>query len=168
MTELELTRTPDDRRLYTLEGAGTLRLDGWFSRGATATAQAGDGSWRFDRRGLFTTVIEATDAAGALAGEFRGRTLRRGGELTWAGHELGLRPSSVWHERYALADGERELATIEGKGWGRRPVKVTVEDDRATIDPGLLLFGAFVVRTLAEDAASASGAAGGAVAATSG
>jgi hypothetical protein len=166
MTELELTRTQGDRRLYALEGAGSLRLDGWFSRGATA--QAGDSSWRFDRRGLFTTVIEATDAAGALAGEFRGRTLRRGGELTWAGHELMLRPSSIWRERYALAEGERELATIEGKAWGRRPVMVTVEDDGAAIDPGLLLFGTFVVRALAEDAAASSGAAGGAVAATSG
>lgn len=28
MTELELTRTPGDRRLYALDGVGTLRLDG--------------------------------------------------------------------------------------------------------------------------------------------
>jgi hypothetical protein len=166
MTEHELTRTPDDRRLYALEGAGTLRLDGWFSRGATA--RAADSSWRFDRRGLFTTTIEATDAAGALVGEFRGRTLRRGGELSWGDRRLQLRPSSIWRERYALADGDRELATIEGKGWGRRPVKVTIEDGGEAIDPGLVLFGAYVVRTLAEDAASASGAAGGAVAASSG
>ena len=166
MTELELTRTPNDRRLYALEGAGTLRLDGWFSRGATA--QAGDGRWRFDRRGVFQTVIEATDAAGAVVGEFRGRTLRRGGELSWGDRRLELRPSSIWRQRFALADGDRELATIEGKGWGRRPVKVTVEDGGEAIDPGLLLFGAFVVRALAEDAAAASGAAGGSVAASSG
>src|SRR4051794_12435134 len=102
MTELELTRTPGDRRLYTLEGAGTLRLDGWFSRGATA--QAGDGSWRFERRGVFQKVMVATGAAGALDGEFRGRTLRRGGELRWGEQRLELRPSSAWRQRFALAD----------------------------------------------------------------
>jgi hypothetical protein len=47
-------------------------------------------------------------------------------------------------------------------------VKVTV-DDPAALDPGLLLFAAFVVRGLAEDASSAAGGATAAsVAATSG
>jgi hypothetical protein len=54
---------------------------------------------------------------------------------------------------------------LDGKGWGKRPVAVTV-DDRSPIDPGLLLFATFVVRGLAEDASSAGS--GGAVAATSG
>jgi hypothetical protein len=67
-------------------------------------------------------------------------------------------------ERYALADDERELAVLDGKGWGRRPVKVTV-DDLGAVDPALLLFAAFVVRSLAEDAAGA--AAAGSTAATS-
>jgi len=164
MTDLELTRTPGDRRLYALDGAGTLRLEGWFSR--SATAEAGEQRWQIDRRGLFTATIEATDAAGTVQGEFHGRALRRGGTLRWGERELELRSSSIWRERYALVDGERELATIEGKGWGRRPVKVTI-DDAATVEPGLLLFAAFVVRALAEDAASSAGggaAAGGAAA----
>jgi hypothetical protein len=65
-----------------------------------------------------------------------------------------------------LADGERELAVLDGKSWGRRPVKVTVDDSDA-VDPGLLLFAAFVVRGLAEDAGGAAGA-GAATAATGG
>ena len=36
MTDLELTRTSGDRRLYSLEGIGTVRLDGLFSGSATA------------------------------------------------------------------------------------------------------------------------------------
>jgi hypothetical protein len=40
--------------------------------------------------------------------------------------ELMLRPASRWRERYALAEGDHELAVFEGKGWGRRPVKITV------------------------------------------
>jgi len=155
MPELELTRSREDRKLYALEGVGTLRLQGWMSRGATAEA---DGrSWELMRRGIFTSVFEATDASGTTAGEFRGRTLRRGGTLRWGARELELRPASAWRSRYALADGERELAMFDGKGWGKRPVAITV-DDLSAIDPGLVLFAAYVVRGLAEDSSSASGA----------
>src|SRR4051812_35341815 len=75
-----------------------------------------------------------------------------------AGRELTLRPASSWRERYALAEGERELVLIDGKSWGRRPVKVTLADPTA-IEPGLLLFAAFIVRQLAVSADSTSSAA---------
>jgi hypothetical protein len=91
-------------------------------------------------------------------GEFEPRGLRRGGTLRWAGRELALRPASRSRERYALADGERELAVFDGKGWGRRPVALIV-DDSAAVEPGLLLFGAFVVRGLASDASASAGGA---------
>ncbi len=87
--------------------------------------------------------------------EFTGRTWRRGGDLSWSVRSLELRSCSMWRERYALVEDGRELATIEGKSWGKRPVKVGFEDG-ASIDPGLLLFAAFVVRALAEDASSSS------------
>jgi hypothetical protein len=155
MPELELTRSRDDRKLYVLDGVGTLRLQGWMSR--TATAEAGSRSWEIARRGIFTSTFEATDASGTIAGAFHGRTLRRGGTLRWGDRELELRPASAWRSRYALADGERELAIFDGKGWGKRPVAVVI-DDLSAIDPGLVLFAAFVVRGLAEDASSAGGA----------
>jgi hypothetical protein len=162
--ELELTRTRDDRKVYALEGVGTLRLSGWLRR--SATAQAGDRSWEIARRGVLRPATEATDEAGAVAGTFRGRGVRRGGTLAWEGRELTLRPASAWRERYALAEGERELAVFDGKGWGKRPVAVRV-DDPAAIDAGLLLFTAFVVRGLAEDAgATGAGAATTSAAAT--
>jgi hypothetical protein len=155
MPELELTRSREDRKLYVLDGVGTLRVRGWTSRGATAEA---DGrSWELERRGIFTSVFAATDASGTAVGAFRGRTLRRGGTLQWGARELELRPASAWRSRFALADGERELAIFDGKGWGKRPVAVVV-DDLSAIDPGLVLFTAFVVRGLAEDASSAAGA----------
>ncbi|HWI73168.1 MAG TPA: hypothetical protein VNT55_14530 [Baekduia sp.] len=162
MPELELTRTREDRKLYALEGVGTLRLNGWMARSATATA--GDRTWALRRRGVFKTTVEATDAEGAEAGLFEPRVVRRGGELTWDGRTLTLRPASVWKERYALAEGERELAVLDGRAWGRRPVTIVVED-LAAVEPGLLLFAAYVVRGLAEDASGA--AAGGTAAATS-
>ena len=156
MPELELVRTPDDRRRYALDGIGTLRLEGLLGR--SASAEAGERSWIIARRGVFTSAISATDAAGTEVGEFNGRTLRRGGTLRWGDRTLGLQPDSMWKERYALTDGDLRLATIEGHSWGKRPVQLGV-DDLAEIEPGLLLFAAFVVRALAEDAQS-SGAGG--------
>ncbi len=154
MTDLELTRTPGDRRVYALGSVGTLRLEGFASR--TATAEARSESWRITRRGFWRRIIEATDGAGVVVGEFEPRGLRRGGTLRWAGRDLMLRPASLWRERYALADGDHELAILDGRGWGRRPVGIAVED-LAALEPGLLLFTAFVVRGLAEDAASIAG-----------
>jgi len=151
MTELELTRAPGDRRLYVLDGVGTLRLEGFLSR--RATTEAGGSVWHVSRRGLWQRATQATDASGAVVAEYQPRGLRRGGDLRWAGRELTLRPASSWRERYALADGDRELAILDGKGLGKRPVRVTVTDRRA-VAPGLLLFAAFVVRGLAADAAS--------------
>ena len=158
MTEYALTRSSGDSRRYELAGFGTLRLGGWASR--WATAEAGDERWGFARRGIFRSVIQATDPAGSVVGNFQGRSLKRGGTLLWEGHEHVLKPDSRWTERYALLDGERRLALLEGKGWGKRPVRVDVDD--TTIDAGLLLFAAFVVRALAEDASSGGAAAAGA------
>jgi hypothetical protein len=159
----ELTRSPDDRRVYTLGDLGSLRLEGLFSR--AAVARANDQTARFSRRGVFTTRSEARDEAGTLIGSFQPRTLRRGGTVEWSGAEFALRPASAWRERYALADGEHELALFEGKGWGRRPVRVEIDDSR-TAEPMLLLFAAFVVRGLAEDAGGAAAAASASTAAT--
>lgn len=159
MNELELTRTPEDRRFYVLEGVGTIRLQGLFAR--AATAEAGGRSWRFARRGFTRRQMEATDETGSVVGEFSPRAVRRGGTVRWSGRELVLRPASSWRERYALVEGERELAVLDGKGWGRRPVQVTVDDPEA-VAPDLLLFAVFIVRGLAEDASGSSGAAAGA------
>ena len=158
MADLELKRTSSNRRLYSLEGVGTLHLEGLTSR--TATAEAAGTSWRIARRGFWRRVIQATDATGTEVGKFEPRGLRRGGTLRWAGRELTLRPASRWRERYALADGDRELALLDGKGRHRLPVKITV-DDPGAVDPGLMLFAVFVVRGLAKDSGDDAAAAAG-------
>ena len=153
MPELALVRTPKDRRLYEIEGLGTLRLEGLWSR--RATAEAGADSWQIGAVGFWRRTIHATDGLGTLVGTFAPATLRRGGTLTWAGRVMALRPASAWRQRYALADGDNELALLDGRSWGKQPVKITV-DDLGAVEPGLLLMTAFVVRRLAEDAANAS------------
>jgi hypothetical protein len=145
---------------------GTLRLRGWSGRSATAEAQGR--SWALGARGLWRRSIVATDAVGGRAGAFEPARLRRGGALQWGVRELAMRPASAWRERYALVDGDEEIAVLDGRGWGRRPVKVTVPD-LARVDAGLLLFATFVVRGLAEDTSTAAAAATtGAVVAASG
>jgi len=161
MADLELTRANDDRRLYVLDGVGTLRFERRFG-GRRATAEAGGRSWRLETR-LWRRAVEATDESGSVVGSFDPRALRRGGALVWNGRELQLRPASRWRERYALADGDRELVGLDAKGWGKRPVKVTVDDPDA-VEPGLVLFAAFVARGLGEDATTAAAAASGVVA----
>jgi hypothetical protein len=41
---------PNDRRLYSLEGIGTVRLEGLFS--GHGSAEADGDTWRFTRRGF--------------------------------------------------------------------------------------------------------------------
>lgn len=156
VADLELTRSPDDRRLYSLDGVGTVRLEGFTSR--TATARTGASRWEFAPRSLWRRPVVATDEVGAEVGEFEPNSLRRGGALRWGGRSLVLRAASSWRERYALVDGEHEIALLDGKSWGRTPVRVTVDDTQA-VEPGLLLFAAFVVRRLADDAGAAAAAA---------
>ena len=164
MTELELTRTPHDRRLYTLEGVGTIRLEGLFSN--SATAHAGGDTWCIARRGLWHPIIEATDVAGVVVGSFIPRDIRRGGTLRWAGHDLRLRPVSALRERYALREGETDLAVLDGKSWGKRPIKITLPEPDA-IEPGLLLFAAVVVHRLAVNADSSAAGSTAAISTTS-
>src|SRR5262249_2333913 len=86
MPDLELIRTQGDRNVYAIEGVGTLRLHGFFTR--SATAEAGGKTLEITRRGMWRRVVEAADPAGALVGEFEPRGLRRGGALRWDGREL--------------------------------------------------------------------------------
>ncbi len=73
MADLELKRTPGDRRLYSLEGVGKLRLKGFASR--TATTEAGGSRWRITRHGFGRRDIQATDAAGTAVVAFEPRAL---------------------------------------------------------------------------------------------
>ena len=75
--------------------------------------------------------------------------------LHWNNQSFELRPASNWRERYALATGDVEVAVFAGKGWGKRPVEAEILGPEG-IEPGLLLFTAFVVRSLAEDASAAA------------
>jgi hypothetical protein len=156
VAELELTRTESDRSVFALDGVGTVRFRG-HGREA-AIAEAGGREWVLARRRMFLPITTAHDGAGAFVGEFKpGWVNRRGVPLRWDGRALRLRKVSRWRQRYALLDGDREVAVIGGMRSSAQPVMVTI-DDPAAVDAGLLLFVAFVVHWLAQD--SRPGAAG--------
>jgi hypothetical protein len=100
-----------------------------------------------------------------LEGLFSRRGTAEAGALRWSFDRVGF--WRMWKDRYALADGDRKLAIIDGRSWGRRPATITV-DGPAAVDPGLLLFATYVVRSLAEDSASAAGGAAAASTAATG
>ena len=152
LTEIELRRTPHDRRLYALPGFGTVRFEGFWTRRGVADA---DGErWVFGRTGFWKRIIAATDPTGSIVGRFVPREIRRGGKLSWRGAEYTVAPASLLRERYALrTDGvDEDIALLEGKSWGKRPVRIALADPEA-LEPGLLLFAAYVVQQLANSAA---------------
>lgn len=157
--ELDLTRADGDRRLYLLQGIGTLRLHGLLMRAATATSAGA--VWHLARHGFWQRTIQATESGGHVAGTFQPRDIRRGGILHWHAHHYTLRPDSTVRERYSLSSDGRELALLEAKGWWgwgtRRPLRLQLPDGADAFDPGLLLFAAFIVRTVADDASTAAG-----------
>jgi hypothetical protein len=153
VADLELVRDPDDRRRYVLEGVGSLRLEGFGGR--RATIDAAGRSWQAAPVGFWKQRVEATDAAGAPAAAFEPHRLRRGGVLRVGPRELQIAPASRWKDRYALQDGERDLAVVEAKGWGKRPVRVTI-DDPAAVEPMVLLLVVFLARRMAEDSSAAA------------
>jgi hypothetical protein len=131
--------------------------------GRRAKGQAGATEWSFDRGGFWSTTIKAFDVGGAVVGSFNPRALRRGGSLHWGDRDLDLRPASAWKERYALVEQDIELAVLDAKTWGKRPLKITVNEP-GLVEPGLMLFAAFAVRQLADDASATAGGAAAAAA----
>ena len=156
MTVLQLTCDPTDDRLWTLDGVGTLRRTGRMSRAATAEA---DGrSWAIVRHGWVRPGFRAADETGAVVCELKGTFGSRGEMMRWSGRELALRPNGLRRGGYALLDGGRVLATMTPKREGKRPLDVTLEDP--ALDPGLLLFVAFVVQAYSDDASFKTGPTG--------
>jgi hypothetical protein len=136
---------------YALPGVGTLRAEGvWRS----ATARAGDASWRFVGRGKNVT---AADASGLVVGDYRDRERA----VRWDGREFDLlrgwgrsashyrkRPFLTRDGRYTLAEGGQVFAFLRCDLRRLNPVNLELNDD-AGLEPGLLLFVVFLGGCLA-------------------
>jgi hypothetical protein len=152
MNTIELLKSPSDRRRYTLGDLGSLRLNGLFMRSATAET---DGNSFTVERTRWTTASVVARGPLAEIGAFHARTLRGGGRLTWLEEEYALRHEQPLGETYALVHNDRPLALATARGWWgwgvKRPLTMQVSD---VSDASLLLFLAFVVRTLANQRSS--------------
>lgn len=152
MAQLELTPVEgNEHGMHVLGSLGTMwTAIGLMSQGATA--QAGAGTWRFERHGVLVPTMHATDASGAAVGRFQRRAFGGGGELSWAGRELELRMLSAGRSPcWALLYGERRLAELQSRDGAIDTVLVTLDDDGPYVPPGLLLFGAFIAQLLGDD-----------------
>jgi hypothetical protein len=155
--ELRLRRGNRDRRRFTLETVasepiGTMRLHGLAS--STAIAEADGASWTFTRR-FWSRAAHATNAAGAEVGTWLPRTLRRGGTFSWEGRPVTLSPTRSWREEYALLDSGHPIAAVGRTSCGSRSVRFTMETTDP-LPPGFVLFVAFVVLRIADDATNAA------------
>jgi hypothetical protein len=108
--------------------------------------------------------LQAKEAAGTVVGEFVPRDIRRSGALRWGDRQLALSPVSLLASATRSAKVSGDLVLLDGKGRGRRPVRISLQAPDE-LEPGLLLFTAFVVHRLA---ANASGSSAGSTAAVSG
>lgn len=157
MPELRLTRSPEDRQTFVLEGVGTIRNGSWLKRSAELAAQSGN-TWQVDRKGFRQRPV-FTDGTGGEPARFEASgTFKRGGRLGIArAATYELKPSSHFKERYALAADGRELATIEASGWSaKRPVTVAIAGD-VEMDDLVLLAACWLVQQFAQDSAAAAG-----------
>jgi hypothetical protein len=151
MSEIGLVPTNEGAGRYALQGVGTLREEGdWLG----ATAKAGDASWHLVGSSLWSLRrnATATDAAGSVIGDYR----QRGRALRWYGRELQFRRASLGprsararSSRAARAmsfwtAGGRSQRSTRRCGRSHRPVNIEV-DDPGALEPGLLLFVAFLV-----------------------
>jgi hypothetical protein len=157
MRELQLTRSPGDKRQLELPGVGSIRFENRL--GTTATiAAAGCGDWHMSR-GLFRGPTIATDAAGVTVAQITRSGVESAGRVLvpTTPHQgpLDRRPP------FMLVEGERELARIAPHVWNENPLDVTVLDDVfAERDPQLFLFALYAANLIASSR-MASAAAGG-------
>ncbi len=156
MREVELQRSPEDRRLYEIEGVGWLRSASWLSlRGEAGGVGSTVAEWAFEPRGWTGGQAEAIDRRSGLpiGGYQRTRTFSEDGEVTWGGrvHELGR--VSRWRSRFQLSDGHATLLVLDVRGYGSRPVTLRVD---AALDgqPGLVLFASWLGRLFVAQTAS--------------
>lgn len=148
MRQVELLQDPGDKDRWVLPGVGSFLRTGRVSR--AATAEAGERRWSIKRFGLVRTGFNASDEAGTVVGEVRNPISGRSDRLRWAGCDLRLVRDGPRLWGYALCDGDRRLAVMTPKRRGRRQLDVVLEDP--SVDPGLLLFQAFIAQAYEDDA----------------
>jgi hypothetical protein len=157
MGDLVLSRSVEDRRRFDLEGVGSLRRVGLFSRTTLLFPSGGEPLTAQSRVGL-SGGAEALAPGGEVVGEFTSQALLgHGGEIAWRGRWLDLRSGTVLISRYVLRDGDTTLLEVQARGWGESPADVTIGAE--PVDPGLVLFVLWLTQGFVDHDAGATTAA---------
>jgi hypothetical protein len=145
MREIELTRSPDEKRRLDLPGVGTVRFENMWGTKLRLSAP-GHGEWRVvrSRRG-----VAVSDMDGAAVASFDGARVEHGDVVV----EVRAPQPGLLERRppFVVVEGERELARIEPKVWSEKPTAVTiVDDDFAARHPLLLLLALYRTQLIAQ------------------
>jgi hypothetical protein len=158
MRELQLIRSPDDKRRLDLHGVGSVRFENTWGTKLCLSAP-GHVDWRIAgraRRGATT----ATDATGAVVATLVGRRVEHGHRAL----DVTTPHQGIFERRppFVLVEGDREMARVAPQVWSEKPVDVTLMDEEfAAEQPQLLLFALWVACRIA--ASRQAGAAAGGV-----
>jgi hypothetical protein len=152
VTEVPLSRDPEDKRAFVLEGLGRVVAvpKKWF--GAVRIEADGVAPWTVNLPAWGATKrFEAVEDGGASAATFtqgKARAVGRGGAIVSGGRELALVPDadrSVLTGPWILREDDREIARFPRRGWGIWKIDVTLTDEEACVrDARLTLFAAWV------------------------
>ncbi|MBC2931837.1 hypothetical protein [Nocardioides sp. zg-1228] len=151
--ELVLTRSDGDRRRHDLDGVGTIRRGGWWSRSCELVPVEGP-PLTAAPQGRMGRAAVATDTAGVTVGRFAQKgLLTHGGELVWRDRPLRVRSEALVTTRYSVSDGDTALLEVRATGRGRTPARVSLHHER--VDPGLVLFSLWLVQDfIAQDSSA--------------
>jgi hypothetical protein len=152
MLELQLIRSPDDKRRLDLPGVGSLRFENLWGTKLRITAP-GHGEWRIVRRRSGVTVSAAD---GTTAAAFTDRGVEHGGVVV----EVTTPHQGLLERRpFVLVQGDRELARMAPSVWSEKPTAVTlVDQDFAARHPLLLLLALYRAQLTAQRRMAAAAA----------
>lgn len=151
MSEVPVSRDPDDKRVFVLEGLGRVVLvpKRWF--GAIRIEADGLAPWTVNLPAWGTTKrFEAVDdgLAAATFTQGQARVVGHGGTIASGGRALDLVPDpgrSLVTGPWVLREDDREIARFPRQGWGLWKTAITLTDEGACHrDARLTLFAAWV------------------------
>jgi hypothetical protein len=153
MRELQLTRSPDDKRRLDLPGVGYLRFENMWGTKLRLCAP-GQGQWRVARSRGGPTV---TGEDGATAATFAGAGVERDGVAI----EVRAPLQGLFERRppFLLVNGDRELARVASAVWSEKPTAVTLLDEEFVAQHPLLFLLALYRAQLVAQSRFASAAA---------
>jgi hypothetical protein len=155
MRELELTRSPDDKRRLDLAGIGSVRFENIWGTKLRITAP-GHGEWRVERSRRGMTV---SDADGMAVAAFAGARIEHGDVVV----EVRTQHQGLLERRppFLLVAGDRPLGRVAPSVWSEKPVAVTVVDENFAARYPLLFLLALYRAQLIAASRFAGAAAGG-------